>query len=474
MSQSFKSSRVEALDSLRGIAIFGMVLSGSISFGGVLPAWMYHAQVPPPLHHFNPALPGITWVDLVFPLFLFCMGAAISFSVSANIKRGFSKFHLCGIAGRRFLQLLFFALFFQHCKAWVISKHPTTNDHLLSVFGFLLLFGQFYDAKAKHSTFAWNLLKAASYLLGIILLAMLPFSDGKGFDFYRSDIIIVVLANMALFAGVIYVFTINRPIARGLLLIAVAAIILSARETNENGVKQFFYFKEIAGYSFDWAYKFYFLKYLFIVIPGTWVGDWLMMRAEEQKPAAVSSSTFLNSLFVFILLLCLLILLFERTYLNYSFLVVFGLGLLSWLRFKNIVASIAEQRLVTAGIFLLFIGLLLEPYEGGIKKDPSTFSYYFVTAGYGCWGVLLLLDFAKYKLFNVVSTFFAALGRNPLVAYATGSLLILPILSILGLRSAWDSWAITPWLGFFKGIIFTLSVGGVTILFNRFRLYWRS
>ncbi|NBY25032.1 MAG: DUF5009 domain-containing protein [Chitinophagaceae bacterium] len=474
MNQSLKSSRVEALDALRGIAIFGMVLSGSIAFGDVLPAWMYHAQVPPPLHQFNPALPGITWVDLVFPLFLFCMGAAISFSVSANIKRGLSKLQLCRIAGRRFLQLLFFALFFQHCKAWVISEHPTINDHLLSIFGFLLLFGQFYDAKGKQPTLVWGLLKASSYLIGIVLLVVLPFSDGKGFDFYRSDIIIVVLANMALFAGIIYVLTINRPIARGLLLVAVAAIILSAREPYESGVKQFFYFKEVAGYSFDWAYKFYFLKYLFIVIPGTWVGDWLLNRANEQKPTAVSSSTFLTSLGASILLLCLLILLFERTYLNYSFLVVIGLGILSWLRFKNAVPQSTEQRLATAGIFLLFIGLLLEPYEGGIKKDPSTFSYYFVTAGYGCWGVLLLLDFANYKLFNVVTTFFAALGKNPLVAYATGSLLILPLLSILGWRSAWDGWATTPWLGFFKGIIFTLLVSGITILFNRFKLYWRS
>jgi predicted acyltransferase len=33
--------------------------------------------VPPPDHKFNPAIPGITWVDLVFPFFLFSMGVAI-------------------------------------------------------------------------------------------------------------------------------------------------------------------------------------------------------------------------------------------------------------------------------------------------------------------------------------------------------------------------------------------------------------
>jgi predicted acyltransferase len=144
------------------------------------------------------------------------------------------------------------------------------------------------------------------------------------------------------------------------------------------------------------------------------------------------------------------------------------------MRFRDAFSLSTEQRLANAGVFLLFIGLLLEPYEGGIKKDPSTFSYYFITAGYGCWGVLLLLDFATNKLFNLVSKFFEALGRNPLVAYATGSLLILPVLSIFGWRSVWDSWATTPLLGFLKGLIFTFLVSGVTILFNRYRLFWRS
>ncbi|MFA5693826.1 MAG: DUF5009 domain-containing protein, partial [Proteiniphilum sp.] len=38
--------RFEALDVLRGVAILMMVLSANIPFGGALPGWMYHAQVP--------------------------------------------------------------------------------------------------------------------------------------------------------------------------------------------------------------------------------------------------------------------------------------------------------------------------------------------------------------------------------------------------------------------------------------------
>ena len=63
-----RQQRVLALDALRGLSILLMLFASSIPFG-VLPSWMYHAQEPPPANIFNPKLPGITWVDLVFPFF---------------------------------------------------------------------------------------------------------------------------------------------------------------------------------------------------------------------------------------------------------------------------------------------------------------------------------------------------------------------------------------------------------------------
>ncbi|NJN33389.1 MAG: DUF5009 domain-containing protein [Saprospiraceae bacterium] len=77
-------NRSESIDILRGCAVVLMVLSGVLPFGGALPVWMYHAQVPPPLHKFDPSVAGITWVDLVFPFFLFAMGAAVPMAFSAK------------------------------------------------------------------------------------------------------------------------------------------------------------------------------------------------------------------------------------------------------------------------------------------------------------------------------------------------------------------------------------------------------
>lgn len=61
------STRASSLDALRGYAILTMVLSGSVAWG-VLPGWMYHAQVGPRSNFvFDGSIYGITWVDLVFP-----------------------------------------------------------------------------------------------------------------------------------------------------------------------------------------------------------------------------------------------------------------------------------------------------------------------------------------------------------------------------------------------------------------------
>ena len=115
------NNRALALDALRGYAIITMVLSATI-VTHVLPGWMSHAQTPPPDHVFNPLLPGITWVDLVFPFFLFAMGAAFPFSIRKRAEKGDSKLKLVYEAVKRGIQLTFFAIFIQHFYPYMLSS----------------------------------------------------------------------------------------------------------------------------------------------------------------------------------------------------------------------------------------------------------------------------------------------------------------------------------------------------------------
>jgi hypothetical protein len=247
--------RNQSLDALRGFAILAMILSGSIAYGDVLPAWMYHAQVPPPLHKFDPTIFGITWVDLVFPFFLFSMGAAIPLSLKKYIdnKSGFKT--IAWIAGKRFLLLTFFALFTEHMRAWVISDTPGAKEQLLSLLAFVLLFFQFYENKNEKYKTVFLASKIFSFLAATFLLWQLPFWSGKGFDFYKSDIIIMVLGNMAFFGTLIYYFTTNKPYLRIGILAFIMAVFLAAKEPTDGWAKALFNFSHIGSFNFDWMYK---------------------------------------------------------------------------------------------------------------------------------------------------------------------------------------------------------------------------
>ena len=124
-----------------------MILSGSIPFGGMLPDWMYHAQLPPPTHKFNPNLPGLTWVDLVFPFFLFAMGTAFPFALSKKIKSGVSNFKISLQILERGLLLAGFAIFIQHFKPYALNPSPTNQDWLIGILGFILLFALYLRFK---------------------------------------------------------------------------------------------------------------------------------------------------------------------------------------------------------------------------------------------------------------------------------------------------------------------------------------
>ena len=138
------NKRAYALDALRGYSIITMVLSATVAWNS-LPGWMYHAQTPPPDRAFDASLSGITWVDLVFPFFLFAMGAAFPFSIKKRFEKGDTKLRLVYEAIKRGVQLTFFAIFIQHFYPYVLSNPQDVRAWLLSILCFIILFLRLFE-----------------------------------------------------------------------------------------------------------------------------------------------------------------------------------------------------------------------------------------------------------------------------------------------------------------------------------------
>lgn len=469
--------RNESLDALRGAAILAMILSGSIAYGDVLPAWMFHAQVPPPAHQFNPSIPGITWVDLVFPFFLFSMGAAIPLSLQKHIEKKKGFLFVLQLAFKRFLLLTFFALFSQHMKAWVIAAHPGTTEQLLSLLAFVLLFFQFYENRKERLNTFFITAKILSFVLAVFLLWKLSFRGDKGFDWYDSDIIIIVLANMALFGTVIYYFTADRPLLRIGILPFIMAVFLAAKEPAGGWAKQLFNFNHIGNFYFDWVYKFYFLKYLFIIIPGTLAGEWLQENMKNNLNTAGEEDSKTLENWIAVTAICLVLVnlvgLFSRLLFE-NLLITSAICGINFYLIRHLSANNLYRQLITAGTYLLLLGLFFEAYEGGIKKDSSTYSYYFVTSGLAFFSILCFTVMAKRKYGKIIANYFSLNGKNPMVAYVAGNLVLLPFLNLTAVKPLWDDMNQNFFMGLLKGLVFTTATSILTLFFVKRKWFWKT
>jgi predicted acyltransferase len=468
-----QKQRSKSLDALRGLAIFTMILSGSIAFGDTLPAWMYHAQVPPPNHQFNGSIAGITWVDLVFPFFLFAQGAAIPFALQKYISEKTNWKAILLVAGKRYALLLFFALFVQHLKAWVIAENPTTLHQLLSLLAFVLLTLMLANFTLINKWLAITL-KSITAIAAVLLLYYLPFWKGKGFDFYKGDIIIIVLANMALFATIWYAATANNLVKRMAILPIIMAVFLSATEAENSWVKVVFNWNSIGAVKLDWAYQFYFLKYLFIVITGTCIGDILRKAFNTDLVNTVKATPkYVVAFLCVALVVSNTVLLFVRLQFLNLLLSFAAVLILQQLAKKSFTTNFYQQ-LIQIAAYLLLLGLCFEAYQGGIKKDSSTYSYYFVTTALAIFTLLAFAAVETNRFAKGFVIFFAKLGQNPMLAYVAGSLLLLPLMELLNLKQYWDMLNFNALAGFLKGLLFTLAVSGITLLSVRLKLFWKT
>lgn len=456
-----------SLDALRGLAILAMVFSGSIAFG-ILPAWMYHAQTPPPSHSFRPSLPGISWVDLVFPFFLFSMGAAIPLALKRKANEAVGVTPIVIMAFRRFALLVFFALFTMHARTISHDQVSPMGAWLLQIFAFLLLFVQLYRwPEARQVS-----IPAIAYVAAVLMLILLQFKGGVAFSFQHSDIIIIVLANMALFGTLLWWFTRRKPWLRLAVLPFIMAVFLAKDTSSWNST--LFNWSPL-----PWAYRFYYLKYLFIIVPGTIAGDWLVQYA--GAPAGSIRGLKKNWLRITTIacaaiLLCNVILLFSRqTELNMLITTVSLIALLIYTQRSQ--AAETHPLLVhflKAGAGLLLLGLFLEAYEGGIKKDPSTWSYYFVTSGLAFFMMITLTGIQCVAPGQKLAQYLSENGRNPMVAYVAGNLLLLPLLRLTKGITAYHWMLQRPLTGLLAGIAFTGIVSLVTVVFVRKGWLWKT
>lgn len=567
MGNNNQKPRAHALDALRGYAIITMVLSAMEAFS-VLPRWMYHAQVPPPDHVFDPTIYGITWVDIIFPFFLFSMGAAIPLSLGRQHAKGESIMKLTWKTVQRWVKLTFFAIFIIHAFPFMLGYGQEWMCFAMPIFFFILLCLMFMPNPFGLSPYKARAITWSAYLVAVGFMLLQPYAGGAPFRLTDSDCIMLILANVSLTGSIIYLLTIGHPLRRLALLPFLVALFMAAHTANSWPALL------IHTSWLPWLYLPAYQEYLLIIIPGTvageWIAQWLekmkandtskgLVKSYQKKSEAVlengnkvkndekavlekgnplkggreavlengnkvknDEKTVLenenkvrtrseemkdkeNALALPVALLSLalivvnVVLLFGRHLVANLVATMVLTALTAWLlrsrreagttgveaakqETSNQKSSSAPasptlhfwQRLSSAGAYLLLLGLCLESYEGGIRKDDVTLSYLFVTCGLAFYALLLLTVVCDHWHVRWLCAPLEMVGKNPMVAYVSASMVIIPVLILTQLYPYIDALSSQPLTGFLKGVLLTALCMALTAWFTHKRWFWKT
>lgn len=598
MGNNNQKPRAHALDALRGYAIITMVLSAMEAFS-VLPRWMYHAQVPPPDHVFDPTIYGITWVDIIFPFFLFSMGAAIPLSLGRQHAKGESITKLTWKTVQRWVKLTFFAIFIIHAFPFMLGYEQEWMRYAMPIFFFILLCLMFMPNPFGLSPYKARAITWSAYLVAVGFMLLQPYAGGAPFRLADSDCIMLILANVSLTGSIIYLLTIGHPLRRLALLPFLIALFMAAHTANSWPAQL------IHTSWLPWLYLPAYQEYLLIIIPSTVAGEWIAQWLEKMKAKDTGKGLVENyqineavlengnplkggreavpenenkvrtrseemkekenalALPVALLSLALIVtnvvLLFGRHLVANLIATIVLTALTAWLlrsrheagstgveaarqraalkeassqetakqevsnreassqgaakqevsnreassqeaakqRISNREASSQEaaeqevsnqkssstpasptlhfcQRLSSAGAYLLLLGLCLESYEGGIRKDDVTLSYLFVTCGLAFYALLLLTVVCDHWHVRWLCAPLEMVGKNPMVAYVSASMVIIPVLILTHIYPYIDALSSEPLTGFLKGVLLTALCMALTAWFTHKRWFWKT
>lgn len=450
--------RSQALDALRGIAVLAMCLSGVVPYRS-LPAWMYHAQLPPPERVFRPEVPGITWVDLVFPFFLFSLGAALPLALGPRLERGEKATALAYAALRRGLVLAAFALYAQAVQPYLLASEPGPREWWLALLGFALAMPVLARLPDSWSPATRLGVRAAGLFACSLFLANIRYADGTGFRLERVDIILLVLANVVVTASWIWLATRDRPAWRAVLLGLLCVIFAFWRHA---GLPAF-----VPESPLPWLARLDFQKYLIVVLPGTFAGE-LLARATADRArepgrergaalallAAIAVAT--TSFFVRELALGALVTA-----------ILLGVAL-------RLDAGRIAQPYVRLALPLLALGFLADPFEGGIVKDSANLAYLTGTAGLASVALAALRLSESRSSVPWAVRRCADVGRNPMLAYLAIRNVLAPVWALTGIGGFLNGLLTGAWTGALHAALKTAALAHFAGLCTRWRIVWRS
>jgi heparan-alpha-glucosaminide N-acetyltransferase len=154
---TLSTQRILSIDLFRGITILTMIFVNDVAGVGGIPAWMEHAAAD---------ANAMTFVDVVFPAFLFIVGMSIPFALNSRLAKGDSVWQLQGHILWRTIGLLVLGVFMVNAEGGYNEAAMGMSIHLWSLlfYACVILIWNVYPFRNKPLTYGLQTLGAAGLL----------------------------------------------------------------------------------------------------------------------------------------------------------------------------------------------------------------------------------------------------------------------------------------------------------------------
>jgi heparan-alpha-glucosaminide N-acetyltransferase len=160
MYNALTTQRIRSIDAFRGITILVMIFVNDVSGVSGIPAWMKH----------KPAdADAMTFVDIVFPAFLFIVGMSLPFAITNRLAKGDSFRKLQGHILWRTLGLLVLGVFMVNAEGGYNEKAMGMTIAVWSLLFYLCAILVWNVYRFKNRT--WAYLFRGMGAIGLLLLA---------------------------------------------------------------------------------------------------------------------------------------------------------------------------------------------------------------------------------------------------------------------------------------------------------------
>jgi heparan-alpha-glucosaminide N-acetyltransferase len=210
-------ARIRSIDIFRGLTMLVMIFVNDVAGVKGLPAWTYHMP---------PGKNGMTYVDVVFPTFLFIVGLSIPLAIRNRLKQSDSMLRLWGHIFIRSISLVVIGLVLANADAADPNATglPPGLWALLAVTGGILFWLKYPEKR-------FRFLKYAGLALLIVMLFLFRRQTKTGeawLDFSYPEIL-GLIGRAYLAACILYVPFRKRPWAPAMWLVILTALNIATR-----------------------------------------------------------------------------------------------------------------------------------------------------------------------------------------------------------------------------------------------------